>query len=157
MVCIPFCFLKPFPQAFLYHILECNPQHITHILLKEYLLVVPFMAVDAEATKLASGKSRDRLPWAELLCMPLTCLIRAPTSDEAAEFEQKMGKRCGGDFNRNLAVASFVTPKPMSKSDVHCSCRCMLDHKLQSTSTSKPNTSKHNNLKTQTPKYKPKP
>jgi len=24
------------PQAFLYHVLECNPQHVTNALLKEY-------------------------------------------------------------------------------------------------------------------------
>jgi hypothetical protein len=55
--------------------------------------------------------------------MPLTSLIRAPTLDEAREFELKMTKRCGGDFNRNL-VLCFPIAGEMSKRDICCRCRC---------------------------------
>ena len=105
-------------QAFLYHILDCNPHHITIALLKEYLTILPLIAVEASA----SNSLPNRLPWADVICMPLTSLIRAPTLDEAREFELKMTKRCGGDFNRNLALC-FPIAGEMSKRDIYCRCR----------------------------------
>ena len=102
----------------MYHVLDCNPQHITIPLLKELFTVIPLMAAEAAACKLLSGG----LPWCDLLCMPLTCLIHPPTSDDVHDFERKMTKRCGGDFNRNLATA-FPVMSRTSKRDIHCDCR----------------------------------
>lgn len=105
----------------MYHVLDSNPQHITTSLLKEFFTVIPLMAADAVACKLLPGG----LPWPDLLCMPLTCLIRPPSSDDIHQFERKMTSRCGGDFNRNLASACPVISRT-SKRDIHCDCRCMM-------------------------------
>jgi hypothetical protein len=105
-------------QVFMYHLLDQNPQHITTSLLKEYLTVLPLMAVEAAASKLLCG----RLPWSDLICLPFTRLIHPPSADDVTLFEQKMSKRCGLDFNRKLALAFPMTGK-MSKRDIHCECR----------------------------------
>ncbi len=82
--------------------------------------MLPLAAVEAAAFHHYS----HRLPWADLLCMPLTCLIQAPTANEVHEFERKMSKRCGGDFNRNLAVVCPSLPA-VSKRGIECICRCL--------------------------------
>jgi hypothetical protein len=105
-------------QAFVSHILECNPQHITVSLLKEYLNVLPLAAVEVAAVHHFSA----RLPRADLLCLPLTTLIQAPSAVQTHEFERKMLKRCGGDFNRNLA-GIFPAQGKASKKNIFCECR----------------------------------
>jgi hypothetical protein len=105
-------------QAFVSHILENNPQHITINLLKEYFTVLPFMATDCAAFHHYSC----RLPWADSLCMPFTLLIQAPAMADAQEFERRMANRCGGDFNRNLAL---VTPPPERRSKKGIECLCV--------------------------------
>ena len=60
---------------------------------------MPFVAVDAEANKLACGRHKERLAWSDALCMPLTCLIGAPSVDEVR------GKDvCVGDVALELRV-----------------------------------------------------
>ncbi len=87
-------------------------------LLKEYLNVLPLAAVETAAVHHFSS----RLPWADLLCLPLTTLIQAPSAVQTHEFERKMSKRCGGDFNRNLA-GIFPAQGKASKKDIFCECR----------------------------------
>ena len=88
-------------------------------LLKEYLNVLPLAAVEAAAVHHFSA----RLPWADVLCLPLTTLIQAPSAVQTHEFERKMLKRCGGDFNRNLA-GIFPAQGKASKKNIFCECRC---------------------------------
>jgi hypothetical protein len=80
--------------------------------------VLPLIAVEAAAAKL----SNSRLPWADLICMPITSLIRPPAPDDAREFEREMEKRCGTDFIRHLAL-SVPVAGGMSKRDIFCPCR----------------------------------
>jgi len=53
---------------------------------------MPFVAVDAEANKLACGRHKDRLAWSDALCMPLTCLIGAPSADEVRGKDVWLGR-----------------------------------------------------------------
>ena len=54
--------------------------------------MMPFVAVDAEASKLACGKQKERLAWSDALCMPLTCLIGAPSVDEVRGKDACLGR-----------------------------------------------------------------